>query len=196
MTPEALQTSLMELRLAREAELKSRFARSLPFADGLFDRWERARRLGFGEGASIYDSACVFGEVTVGAETWIGPWVMLDGSGGGISIGVTCSISAGVHIYTHDTALWALSGGKLEPQRGAVVIGDRSYIGSQSVIARGVTIGEMCVVAANSFVRQDAPARTILSGVPARTIGHVEGQGETVQLVFDSGAARLNGLSA
>ncbi len=192
MTPEALHRALVELRLAREAELRSRFARSLPFADGIFDRWERASRLGFGEGASIYDSACVFGDVVVGAETWIGPWVMLDGSGGGIRIGATCSISAGVHVYTHDTVLWALSGGRLEPLRGSVVIGDRVYIGSQSVISRGVTIGEMCVIAANSFVRQDAPARTILSGVPARTVGHVEGQDDTVRLLFDAGAAALD----
>ncbi len=186
MTPEALQSALTELRLAREAELKARHARSLPFADGLFDRWERARRLGFAAGASIYDSACVFGDVAVGVETWIGPWVMLDGSGGGIRIGATCSISSGVHIYTHDTVLWALSGGKLAPRRAAVAIGDRVYIGSQSVIARGVTVGDMGVIAANSFVRADVPPRTIVAGVPARVIGHVEGEGETVRLVFDA----------
>ncbi len=188
MTPEVLQSALAELRLAREAELKARYARSLPFADGLFDRWERARRLGFGAGASIYDSACVFGDVSVGAETWIGPWVMLDGSGGGIRIGTTCSISSGVHIYTHDTVLWALSGGKLKPCQAAVSIGDRVYIGSQSVIARGVSVGDMCVVAANSFVRQDMPPRAIFAGVPAKPIGRVEGEGETVRLVFDAAA--------
>jgi acetyltransferase-like isoleucine patch superfamily enzyme len=194
MTPEALQSALNELRFAREAELKSRYARSLPFADGLFDRWERGRRLGFGKAASIYDSACVFGDVAVGAETWIGPWVMLDGSGGGIRIGSTCSISAGVHVYTHDTVLWALSGGKLGPRQGAVAIGDRVYIGSQSVIGRGVRIGDMCVIAANSFVRHDVPPRLILAGVPAKPIGRVEGEDEAVRLVFDaeSSAALLS----
>jgi acetyltransferase-like isoleucine patch superfamily enzyme len=186
MTPEALQNALQELRLVREAELKTRYARSLPFADGMFDRWERARRIGFGEGASIYDSACVFGDVAVGAETWIGPWVMLDGSGGGIRIGSTCSISSGVHVYTHDTVLWALSGGKLGPRQAPVAIGNRVYIGSQSVIARGVTIGDMCVIAANSFVRQDMPLRSIFAGVPAKPIGRVEGEGEAVQLIFDA----------
>jgi len=186
MTPETLQRSLQELRLAREAELKAHYARSLPFADGLFDRWERARRLGFGEGASIYDSACVFGEVSVGAETWIGPWVMLDGSGGGIRIGSTCSISSGVHIYTHDTVLWALSGGKLKPRQAAVAIGSRVYIGSQCVIGRGVTVGDMCVIGANSFVRHDVPSRAIVAGVPARQIGLVEGDNDTIKLVFNS----------
>jgi hypothetical protein len=64
MTPDELRRALEHVRLNRETELKSKYSRSLPFADGLFDRWERAKRLGFGEGASIYDSACVFGEIS------------------------------------------------------------------------------------------------------------------------------------
>jgi serine acetyltransferase len=189
VTPETLKGLLVELRQAREAELAEKFDRSLPFADGLFDRWERAKRLRFAADASIYDSACVFGDVRVGAKTWIGPYVMLDGSGGAITIGSTCSISAGVHIYTHDTVLWALSGGTLPRRVGAVAIGNRVYLGSQSVIARGVTIGDMAVIAANSFVREDVAARTIVGGVPAAPIGHVEGDGDAVQLIFD-GAQR------
>jgi len=191
MNPENVRGMLEQVRLTREAELKARYDRSLPFADGLFDRWERARRLGFGEGASIYDSACVFGDVKVGPGTWIGPWVMLDGSGGGLSIGATCSVAAGVQIYTHDTVSWALSGGVLKARTGAVAIGNRVYLGSQSIIALGVRIGDMVVVAANSFVRGVVPARTIVAGIPAVPIGHVEGEGESVQLIFERG-----GLSA
>jgi acetyltransferase-like isoleucine patch superfamily enzyme len=188
---ETLSTLLMELRLSRDTELKAKFDRSLPFADGLFDRWERAKRLGFEADASIYDSACVFGDVRVGKKSWIGPYVMLDGSGGGIFIGSHCSISAGVHIYTHDTVLWALSGGALPARTGAVAIGDRVYLGSQSVIARGVTIGDMAVVAANSFVRNNVPSRAIVGGIPALTIGRVAGEGEDVRLVFDSSPVAL-----
>lgn len=191
MTPDALKKALEELRQSRDAELMAKFNRSLPFADGLFDRWERAKRLGFGAEASIYDSACLFGDVKVGDKTWVGPYVMLDGSGGGITIGSTCSISAGVHIYTHDTALWALSGGKLPSRTGAVLIGSRVYIGSQSVISRGVTVGDMVVVGANSFVRDDVPARTIVAGVPALPIGRVEGDDDGVRLLFDSAPVPL-----
>ena len=80
--------------------LRARFQRSLSFQDGTFDRWERARRLGFGEGASIYNSAMVFGDVTVGRHTWIGPWTILDGSAAPLRIGDYCSISAGVRSFS------------------------------------------------------------------------------------------------
>jgi carbonic anhydrase/acetyltransferase-like protein (isoleucine patch superfamily) len=171
----------------RDAELRSQFGRSLPLQDAMFDRWERARTLGFGDGASIYNSAIIFGDVQVGAGTWVGPYVMLDGSGGGIDIGSTCSISTGAHIYTHDTIGWALSGGQQEPRRGPVKIGDRTYIGSQSVIAAGVSVGTQCVVSANSFVNADVPDNMIVGGTPARRLGQVVMEDGEPVLKFDNG---------
>ena len=173
---------LQAVYLQRDAELKQQFDRSLPFADALFDRWERARLLGFGDGTSIYNSALVFGDVRVGTNTWIGPFTILDGSGGGITIGDYCSISAGVHIYTHDTVLWALSGGQLTKQAAPVRIGSCVYVGSQCVLAAGVQIGTRCVIGANSFVNCDVPDGTIVGGSPAHIIGRITGEGQSVKL--------------
>lgn len=181
----ALALELRQLKVRRDEELRATFNRSLPFADAQFDRWERAKALGFGEKTSIYDSSCVFGEVIVGKNSWIGPFTILDGSGGGLSIGDTCSISAGVQIYTHDTVLWAVSGGVQQARKSAVKIGSNTYIGAQSVIVAGVTIGARCVIAANSLVNRDVPDGTIVGGTPARVLGHVEGEGADARLVFD-----------
>ncbi len=167
-----------------DEELRQRFDRSLPFADGLFDRWERAKRLGFDEDSSIYNSALVYGDVQVGKNTWIGPYTILDGSGGRISIGSYCSISGGVHIYTHDTVMWALSGGSLGKRTGTVSIGDRCYIASQCVIAPNVTIGQQCLVAANSFVNCDVLDSTIVGGTPAQPLGKVVIDGDHIDLRF------------
>ena len=186
LTPERFAELLRASYLAADERLCAQFERSLPFQDAMFDRWERARRLGFAPDASVYNSAAVFGRVSVGAATWIGPNTLLDGSGGGIEIGAHCSISSGVHIYTHDTVLWALSGGRCLRREAPVRIGDCVYIGSQSVIAAGVTIGSRCVVAANSFVNEDMPEATIFGGTPARKIGSVVGEGEQVRMLFDS----------
>jgi acetyltransferase-like isoleucine patch superfamily enzyme len=177
---------LVQLHRAVDEELRTAWDRSLSFQDGTFDRWERARRLGFGEGASIYDSAAVFGNVTVGANSWIGPNTLLDGSGGGLHIGEWCCISAGVQIYTHDTVLRSLSGGAVErATAGPTSVGDCSYLGPVSVVRAGVVIGSMCVVATGSFVNRDVPDRTVVGGSPAKVLGRVVGEGTDVALEFD-----------
>ncbi len=179
-----LHDDLRALRAEADEELRRRWNRSLPFADVLFDRWERANQLGFGEGTSVYDSAHTFGSVTVGKETWIGPFVILDGSGAELTIGDFCDISTGVHIFTHDTALRCVSMGEAAARRSPVSIGDGTYIGSQSVVVAGTSIGSRCIVGANSLVNADVPDRTIVAGSPAVPIGHVEGDGMDVRCVF------------
>ena len=147
---------------------KNRFKRVLPFGEYIVDRWEKARYLGFGEGSSIYDSALVFGEVKVGKNTWIGPFTILDGSGG-LNIGDHCSISAGVQIYSHDSVQWAISGGKEGYEYGQTVIEDNCYIGPNTVIAKGVRIGTGSVVGANSYVDKSWPKSSKIAGNPAKS---------------------------
>jgi acetyltransferase-like isoleucine patch superfamily enzyme len=164
---------LGELRamLAQQAStVQQRWNRSLPFADYIVDRWEKARTLGFGDGSSIYDSALVLGDVKVGTNTWIGPFTVLDGSGG-LSIGSNCSISAGVQIYSHDSVQWALSGGTAPYEYLPTLICDRCYIGPNVVIAKGVRIGPGCIIGANSLVLGDIPENSTAVGTPCRVIG-------------------------
>lgn len=124
---------------------------------------------GFGEGTSIYDSALVLGDVKVGKKTWIGPFVVLDGSGG-LTIGSNCSISAGVQIYSHDSVDWAVSGGTAPYVYAPTAVGDNCYIGPNTVIAKGVIIGERCIIGANSLVLRDLPAGSKAAGSPCRLI--------------------------
>ena len=150
----------------RRQEVSSEWNRSLPLGDYFSDRFARARELGFGSGSSIYDSCLVFGEVSLGKGTWVGPFVILDGSGG-LSIGHNCSIAAGAQIYSHDTVelLGRLDGDAVP--KSPVTIGDNVYIGPNVVVARGVSIGEGAVIGANSFVNSDIPPRARAWGNPA-----------------------------
>jgi len=170
---ETLFRSLHALYEKLRASMRQRWDRDLPLEELLFDRWQRANTLGFGEGSSIYHNSYVYGDVKVGKNTWIGPYTLLDGSGG-IVIGEYCSISSGVHIYTHDTVKWALSGGKMEYERAPVRIGRCCYIGSQTVIAKGVNIGDHCLIGSCSFVNRDLPAYSVGLGIPCRPAGRIE----------------------
>jgi acetyltransferase-like isoleucine patch superfamily enzyme len=169
---EQLLQQLKALWLERRRAVDTKYRRSLPLADYIVDRWEKARELGFGEGTSVYDSVLVLGDVRVGRNTWIGPSVVLDGSGG-LTIGSNCSISAGVQVYSHDTVAWAVSGGAAAIDHAPTSIGDNCYIGPQTVIARGVHIGTGCVIGANSLVLDDIPPHSKAYGTPCRVIGAV-----------------------
>src|SRR5688500_12961113 len=178
---------LRELHEQLRDEMRARWQRAVPFPDELFDRWERAAYLGFGAGASIYDASVVLCDVKVGERTWIGPFTVLDGSGG-LTIGRSCSISTGVQIYTHDTVSWALTDGKAPAQHAPVTIGDCCYLGPNVVVTAGVTIGTQCVIGAGALVNRDVPDRAIVHGLPGRVVGRVEVDGGEVKLVYDRDA--------
>jgi acetyltransferase-like isoleucine patch superfamily enzyme len=170
-----------------QRDTRERWRRDLPLEELLGDRWERARQLGFGEGASIYQSSYVYGDVSVGRGTWIGPFTLLEGAGG-LSIGSHCSISAGVQIYTHDSVRWALSGGVAEYERAPVAIGDCCHIGANAIVLKGVTIGDHCVIGAGSLVNRDIPPYTVAFGTPCRPAGRIEvGADGSIAVIIDRG---------
>lgn len=160
---------LQKLKFHFDESFRSELGRSLPFADVMFDRWERAKHAGFGEGTSVYDSCCIFGKVNVGSNTWVGPFTVLDGSGG-LIIGNNCSISAGVQIYSHDSVQWAISGGKEKYEFAPTNIGSNCYIGPNTIIAKGVTLLDNTIVGANSLVKDSFPQGCKIAGSPAKLI--------------------------
>lgn len=87
-----------------------------------------------------------------------------------ITIGNHCQITSGVQIYTHG------GGGavrRIYPNFdcfGKVVIGDYVYIGNNSSIMPGVTIGNNVLVAACSVVTKSVPDNVVVGGNPAKII--------------------------
>jgi acetyltransferase-like isoleucine patch superfamily enzyme len=58
--------------------------------------------------------------------------------------------------------------------KGPTRLGDNVWCGANVVITGGVTVGERCVIGANSVVTSDIPAFSVAAGVPARVLRQVE----------------------
>ncbi len=58
--------------------------------------------------------------------------------------------------------------------KGPTRVGDNVWCGANVVITSGVTVGERCVIGANSVVTQDLPARTVCAGAPAKVLREID----------------------
>jgi acetyltransferase-like isoleucine patch superfamily enzyme len=58
--------------------------------------------------------------------------------------------------------------------KGPTRIGDNVWSGANVVITSGVTIGERCVIGANSVVTADLPPFSIAAGAPAKVLRTIE----------------------
>jgi acetyltransferase-like isoleucine patch superfamily enzyme len=58
--------------------------------------------------------------------------------------------------------------------KGPTRIGDNVWCGANVVITNGVTIGERCVIGANSVVTRDIPPFSIAFGAPAKVVKKID----------------------
>lgn len=100
-----------------------------------------------------------------GSEPWL------------ITIGDHVELSSGVSFVTHDGATWVFRNQERYKdviRYGKIVINDNSFIGTQTIILPGVTIGPNSIVGAGSLVRSDIEPNSVYAGVPARRICSLE----------------------
>jgi acetyltransferase-like isoleucine patch superfamily enzyme len=116
-------------------------------------------------------------ELNIGYNTYIGEFNNIRAGGGVIKIGDNCSISQHITIVASNHGI---AKGKLireQPwvtENNFVIIEDDVWIGANSVILPGVTIGIGAVIGAGSVVTKNIPAFAIAAGNPARVIKYRE----------------------
>ncbi|WP_166082349.1 acyltransferase [Erysipelothrix anatis] len=92
-----------------------------------------------------------------------------------ISFGSNVYIAAKVTFINHDVIHMMLNTAektdKFSEYVGPINFGNNIFIGSNSTILYGVSIGSNCIVAAGSLVNKSIPPGSIVAGVPARVIG-------------------------
>ncbi len=146
-----------------------KYQRINPFLENIFDWKERGKLWSGNKNVTIYNSTTLVGDVEIGENTWIGPFCSIDGTGG-LKIGSNCSISASVHIQTHSTVKWAISGGQESYEYKSVSIGDNCFIGVGAIILPGVNIGSGSIVGAGTVVTKSCPENSKIVGPSSREI--------------------------
>jgi virginiamycin A acetyltransferase len=149
---------------------------------------------------ALIEHSQLYGEVTVGARSWIYHAVLV---GGKIFIGRNTSINAHVNIFAEINPVvignfcsiasnvvfqeynhhfkscstyfmhFRIFGGDWQSDvesKGGIEVGNDVWIGTQSIILSGIKIGNGAVIGANSVVTSDIPPFAIAVGSPAKVI--------------------------
>lgn len=88
-----------------------------------------------------------------------------------IEIGDDVTMSIRVTLMAHDASTKKLIG---YTRIGRIKIGNHVFIGANSTILPGVTIGDYAVIGSGSVVTHNIPDGVVVAGVPARQIGTID----------------------
>jgi len=132
---------------------------------------------------TVIHKASLFGMINIGNNTTInGPGTEFHAIKSKISIGNFCSIArhTAIQDHNHDTeniTTYFIRHHFFNEERkesaiskGDIHIGNDVWIGTQSTILSGVTIGDGAVIAANSVVTKNVPPYAIVGGTPAKVL--------------------------
>ena len=167
---------LARAQLTYELAARRCYARGVMYGDAL--AMLREGRLELGEHVMFEAGVWLTGtgRIRIGGGSFLNLGVMVAAQDR-VEIGEHCMFANGCFITDADHRFD--DPGKPVPwqgftSQGPTIVGDNVWCGANVVITSGVTVGERCVIGANSVVTRDLPPRSIAVGAPARVIRAVE----------------------
>ena len=135
-------------------------------------RYWKLRLKSFGNNSKIYGPITILNpqNVSIGNDVTLNHGVLITSKTETISIGDRVRVSAGTKIIGTGLNTQTISGELRTHHSEKIIIEDDVWLGANSVITAGVTIGHGAVIAAGSVVNKDIKPLTVVGGVPAKTI--------------------------
>lgn len=127
------------------------------------------------------------GTLTIGDKTFINSGVSICAQQS-VTIGRNCAI--GNMSLIMDTDFHTPGDHTRWPEARPVVLEDDVWLGARVTVLKGVTIGQGAVVAAGAVVTKDVAPRTVVGGVPAKLIRHLDAPPVSAQIVNDNDQAK------
>jgi acetyltransferase-like isoleucine patch superfamily enzyme len=89
-----------------------------------------------------------------------------------VVVGSQARIAPGSIISDNDShpVVRSIAGRSGRPKEAPVHIGENVWLGTRTIVLKGVTIGANTIVAAGSIVTSDLPANVLAAGAPAKPI--------------------------
>ena len=151
--------------------------RLVPLLSAAQDRDQQrilSRCAGAGSGVRLRRPVVIYHPegLRLGHQVDVGEFTHIRASGG-VTIGDRVLIASHVVITSraHPIELPRFGVTKDAPIR----IEDDVWIGAGAIVLPGVTVGAGAVIAAGAVVTHDVPPRTVVAGVPARTVREIAG---------------------
>jgi len=125
----------------------------------------------FGQNIIIGDYSYISGPRSYVEEARIGKYTSIARQ---VTIGVSNHdlTSISTHPFLYDSFYNFVQKNIRQEQKDAPIIGNDVWVGMNSIIQRGVIVGDGAVVAAGSIVTHDVEPYTIVGGIPAKFIRH------------------------
>jgi carbonic anhydrase/acetyltransferase-like protein (isoleucine patch superfamily) len=130
------------------------------------------------ETAYVHPQAVVTGNVTIGADVYVGPGAAIRGDWGGVEIADGCNVQENCTVHMFPGVTVVLEEGA-HVGHGAVIHGARlgrnCLVGMNAVVMDRATVGAGSIVGALAFVPADMqiPERSLVVGNPARIVKQV-----------------------
>lgn len=162
--------------------LRKRHPLAVISSEAHFDNWREGElvlgartRIEYGAIIALGDEHNGYGRLTVGSDTWIGPYNNIRLAGGtSITIGDGCLISQFCTLVSSNHSIsrrQRIRDAPPDTARSNITIGNDVWLGAGVSILPGVTVGNGSVIGAGSIVTHAVGEYEIWVGNPARKTG-------------------------